>query len=67
MGAVFALAPVAIDIATARPKAVGTGMRITFAVAAFLIALSRAHGRSRKGVTKGLRNGTLRGSDAPVT
>ena len=34
MGAVFALASATIDITTARPEAVATGMRITFAVAA---------------------------------
>jgi hypothetical protein len=33
MGAVFALASGAADIATAQPEAVATGMRITFAVA----------------------------------
>jgi EmrB/QacA subfamily drug resistance transporter len=37
MGAVFALAAAATDIATAPPAAVATGMRITFAVAALLI------------------------------
>jgi EmrB/QacA subfamily drug resistance transporter len=37
MGAVFALASATIDIATAPPEAVATGMRITFAVAAILI------------------------------
>jgi EmrB/QacA subfamily drug resistance transporter len=37
MGAVFALASATIDITTARPEAVATGMRITFAVAAILI------------------------------
>jgi EmrB/QacA subfamily drug resistance transporter len=37
MGAVFALASGTIDITTARPEAVATGMRITFAVAALLI------------------------------
>jgi NhaP-type Na+/H+ and K+/H+ antiporter len=37
MGAVFALASATIDITTARPEAVATGMRITFAVAAMLI------------------------------
>jgi len=40
MGAVFALASSAIDITTARPEAVATGMRITFAVAALLIAVA---------------------------
>jgi MFS family permease len=37
MGAVFALASATIDITTARPEAVATGMRITFAAAAILI------------------------------
>ena len=37
MGAVFALATATIDITTARPEAVATGMRITFAAAAMLI------------------------------
>ncbi len=44
MGAVFALGSAAIDITTARPEAVATGMRITFAVAAILIALALAAG-----------------------
>ena len=38
MGAVFALASGAADITTAPPEAVAAGMRITFAVAAVLIA-----------------------------
>lgn len=38
MGAVFALASAASDVATAQPEAVASGMRITFAVAALLIA-----------------------------
>lgn len=42
MGAVFAFASEAIDIATARPDAVATGMRITFAVAAILIVVALA-------------------------
>jgi len=42
MGAVFALASAAIDITTARPEAVATGMRITFAVAAILIVIALA-------------------------
>jgi MFS family permease len=37
MGALFAIASAATDIATAAPEAVATGMRITFAVAAALI------------------------------
>ncbi|RWP39437.1 MAG: MFS transporter [Mesorhizobium sp.] len=42
MGAVFAFASEAIDIATTRPDAVATGMRITFAVAAILIVVALA-------------------------
>jgi MFS family permease len=50
MGAVFALASATTDIATARPEAVATGMRITFAVAATLIvaALALAAGTYRR-------------------
>lgn len=40
MGAVFALASGTIDITTARPAAVATGMRITFAVATILIVVA---------------------------
>nr|WP_244512805.1 MFS transporter [Ensifer sp. LC163] len=40
MGAVFALASAASDIATAPPEAVASGMRVTFAVAAGLILLA---------------------------
>lgn len=42
MGAVFAFASSAIDITTADPKAVATGMRITFAVAGVLIVIALA-------------------------
>ena len=42
MGAVFAAASATIDIATARPEAVATGMQITFAVAAILIVVALA-------------------------
>ena len=42
MGAVFALASATIDINTARPEAVATGMRTTFAVAAILIVFALA-------------------------
>jgi hypothetical protein len=42
MGAVFALASATTDITTARPAAVATGMRITFAAAAMLIAFALA-------------------------
>jgi MFS family permease len=42
MGAVFTLASATIDVATARPEAVATGMRATFAVAALLIVVALA-------------------------
>jgi hypothetical protein len=40
MGAVFALAAGAVDIAAAHPADVTTGMQTTFMVAAMLIALA---------------------------
>ncbi|MDB5743993.1 MAG: major facilitator superfamily 1 [Polaromonas sp.] len=42
MGAVFALASKAGDIATARPEAIAAGMRMTFAAGAVLIAVALA-------------------------
>lgn len=42
MGAVFTLASGAGDVATAQPAAVAAGMRVTFAVAATLVALALA-------------------------
>lgn len=42
MGAVFALASATVDITTANPGAVATGMRITFAVAAILMVVALA-------------------------
>jgi MFS family permease len=42
MGAVFAVASGTIDMTTASPQAVATGMRITFAVAAALIVVALA-------------------------
>lgn len=42
MGAVFAFATTATDVTMARPEAVATGMRVTFAVAAALIATALA-------------------------
>ncbi len=42
MGAVFAFASATIDITTARPEAVATGMRMTFAAAAMLIVVALA-------------------------
>nr|WP_295774042.1 MFS transporter [Rhodoferax sp.] len=43
MGAVFAFASGATDIATAQPEAVAHGMRITFSVAAALVLVAIAH------------------------
>ena len=40
MGAVFALASRTGDFTTARPEAVAIGMRVTFAVAAVLVAVA---------------------------
>jgi len=40
MGAVFAFGSATADVATAPPDAVAAGMRLTFAVAAFLIAIA---------------------------
>lgn len=42
MGAVFAFGSATIDVATAPPDAVATGMRLTFAVAALLIVVALA-------------------------
>ncbi|PZX00329.1 EmrB/QacA subfamily drug resistance transporter [Pseudomonas sp. 478] len=42
LGAVFALASASVDMATARPEAVASGLRITFAVALVLIAFALA-------------------------
>ena len=42
MGTVFTVASATIDITTARPEAVATGMRITFVVAAILIVVALA-------------------------
>jgi MFS family permease len=60
MGAVFALASATTDITTARPGAVATGMRITFASAAILLVValatavgSRALSRRRGGAAAG--------------
>jgi EmrB/QacA subfamily drug resistance transporter len=44
MGAVYALASATVDITTAPPEAIATGMRITFAVAAMLIVIALAVG-----------------------
>ncbi|WP_441247756.1 MFS transporter [Kitasatospora sp. McL0602] len=55
MGAVFAFASATTDITTARPAAVATGMRATFALAALLVAAAltlaaRALARARRKV-----------------
>ncbi len=55
MGALFALASATTDITTARPEAVATGMRVTFAAAAILIVIALAiavgsHALSRRAV-----------------
>ena len=42
LGAVFALASSTVDLATARPEAIASGLRITFAVALVLIAVALA-------------------------
>ncbi|MCE3225264.1 MAG: Major facilitator superfamily transporter, putative tetracycline resistance protein [Nitrospira sp.] len=42
MGAIFAAASSTVDITTAPPDAVATGMRVTFAVAAILIGVALA-------------------------
>ncbi|HZH30527.1 MAG TPA: MFS transporter [Pyrinomonadaceae bacterium] len=42
MGALFALASATTDITTARPEAIATGMRVTFAAAGILIVVALA-------------------------
>jgi hypothetical protein len=42
MGAIFALASATTDIAAARPEAVASGLRVTFAVAMILIVAALA-------------------------
>ena len=51
MGAVFALASAAIDVTTAEPEAVSTGMRTTFAVAAALIIVALAIAMGSRALT----------------
>jgi MFS family permease len=55
MGAVFALASGTSDITTARPDALASGMRITFAVAASLLAGSIAIGLGARRRTRRAR------------
>jgi EmrB/QacA subfamily drug resistance transporter len=69
MGAVFALASATVDIATAQPEAVATGMRITFAVAAVLMAVAlgiavSAHGRT---LARGMQSATPAPATLPTT
>ena len=42
MGAVFALAAATDDVTTAPPTAIATGLQITFAIAALLVAVALA-------------------------
>ena len=51
MGAVFALASATTDTTTAHPEAVAIGMRITFAVAAMLIAVALAIAMGSRALT----------------
>ena len=55
MGAVFALASGSIDVTTARPEAVATGLRITFAVAASLVLVALAIAVASRARTTRLR------------
>ncbi|MEO6143432.1 MAG: MFS transporter [Dermatophilaceae bacterium] len=52
MGAVFAIASATTDITTARPEAVATGTRGTFAVAAILIAIALAIAVGSRGLSR---------------
>ncbi|MES2942872.1 MAG: MFS transporter [Pseudomonadota bacterium] len=56
MGAVFAFASAASDINTAGPEAVGTGMRLSFALAVVLLvvalAIAALAGRSKRGTSQ---------------
>jgi MFS family permease len=56
MGAVFALGSATTDITTARPEAVATGMRITFAVAAILTVVALAIAIGSRALAKRLRH-----------
>ena len=49
MGALFTFASATVDIKTARPEAISTGMRITFVVAAVLISVALAVAIGRRG------------------
>ncbi|WP_232247401.1 MFS transporter [Kitasatospora azatica] len=67
MGAVFALASATTDVSTAHPAAVATGMRVTFAVAAVLIAVALAlavGSRARSGSAQGREAGGAQGRES---
>ena len=63
MGAVFAYASSTTDITTASPEAVATGMRTTFAVAAFLIGNALAIGSIRQTLALTRRNNIAAGTE----
>lgn len=65
MGAVFAFAAAATDITAARPEAVATGMRTTFAVAAILILVALAMEVPRRALAArlSLQTGAIRRDD----
>ncbi len=48
MGAVFAWASASSDVTTAPPEAVSTGLRVTFTVAALLVAGGACHGKRQR-------------------
>ena len=57
MGAVFAAASATVDITTAHPEAIAGGMRITFAVAAVLIAVALAIAVGSRGLATRVATG----------
>lgn len=62
MGAVFMLAAATSDITAAQPEAVARGMRITFVVAAVLIAGALVIAVGRRGFARGRTQGHPQGS-----
>jgi hypothetical protein len=52
MGAVFALGAATSDFTQARPEAVATGMRATFAVAALLMLVALALARAGRALAR---------------
>ena len=61
MGDLFMLASATSDITTARPEAVATGMRITFAIAAILIGIALAIAVGSRVLVKRAGRGTVLG------